>query len=415
MSNQLKVLFFDWMSENGAKYDKPEDYIYYFIQFLNSNGLQINRVSLGGAALHPEIEAFGFTFTDEIIGESTVPFTDPLMVSSIYVNYPKGNILKMRFRAGIRMGEGFKNSPIPVLWEKKEPIHIPIYKTESNEYPIIEDLRKKGATEYYAQPLLLNQGVMSYISLSSNLTSGFNEETVATIKQILEIFAMGWLRFRQNEMISSLLSLYLGTMTGPQVLAGKIRRGDVETKEAVIWFSDIRDYTSISSNYPTEEVIQWLNDYYQEQISNIHKFGGEVLKIMGDGMLAIFPTDESRNIKTMARRAVIAYLQSKEFLKNQNLIRKKESKPILAHGIALHHGKVQYGNIGSQDRLDFTIIGSDVNLTSRISSHCGKYERDLLLSASFAKLVKNHTILIEENVNFKGLTKPENIYSLSSR
>jgi len=415
MSNQLKLSFFAWMAENSAKFDKPEDYIYNFIQFLNDNELKISRVSLGGSALHPEIEAFGFTYTDEVVDSSQLQFSDPLLVSSIPVNYPNGTILKMKFRAGIRMGEAFKNSPIPVLWEKRAVIHIPIYKTEENDYPIIEDLRKLGFTEYYAQPLLLDQGVLSYISLASNKESGFDSETIATLKSILEIFAVGWLRFRQNEMISSLLALYLGPMAGPQVLAGKIRRGDVDTKEAIIWFSDIRDYTSISSNYPTKEVIQWLNDYYQEQISNIHKFGGEVLKIMGDGMLAIFPTDKNKNIKTMAGRAIIAYLKSRDFLKKQNEIKLNDNKPIISHGIALHHGIVQYGNIGSEDRLDFTIIGNDVNLTSRISSYCGKYQRDLLLSDSFAKLVKNHTCLIEENVSFKGLSKLENIYSLSSK
>jgi len=104
MSNQLKLSFFAWMAENSAKFDKPEDYIYNFIQFLNDNELKISRVSLGGSALHPEIEAFGFTYTDEVVDSSQLQFSDPLLVSSIPVNYPYGSILKMKFLAGISIG-----------------------------------------------------------------------------------------------------------------------------------------------------------------------------------------------------------------------------------------------------------------------------------------------------------------------
>jgi adenylate cyclase len=410
MNDHFKLDFFQWMARNSVKFSRPEDYIHEFIQFLNKQGLSIVRASLGGSSLHPEIDAFGYIYINENRIPNQAPSNNPYQFSEELVNYSDSSILKLRFRAGIRIAEVFVNSPIPKLWEHKKPIYISLYNTTENPYPIIEDLRKINATLYYAQPLLLEQGVMSYISLSSTMENGFSSEILSTLQSILEIFALGWFRFRQKEMIESLLSLYLGPMTGPQVLAGRIRRGDVETKEAIIWFSDIRDYTSISSNYPTKDVIVWLNEYYQAQITNIHKYGGEVLKIMGDGMLAIFPTIEGRNAMTNARKALVAAHRSIQIIQSHNKEKKDTNLPQILHGIALHKGNVEYGNIGSKDRLDFTIIGSDVNLTSRICSLCSSLNKEILLSEKMSELLPGQSILVEKDMKLKGISSPQNIF-----
>ncbi|WCL49719.1 adenylate/guanylate cyclase domain-containing protein [Leptospira sp. GIMC2001] len=412
----IKSHFFDWLYNTGIKVENPRDYFYEYIQFLNEHDYGITRVSLGGSALHPEIESIGYTFSEKQLDSAFPAFvTDSLLVGQDFVNYPKGSITTLRFRVGIRLTDAFKNSPIPALWSDGAPIYIPIsaVKDESvaDPYPIITDLREAGCTCYFAMPLATVEGIRTYASFSSTRPGAFTEEMIENLRGMTEIFTTGWYSFRLRDMTKSLMSLYLGEATSKQVLAGKIRRGDVEKMEAVIWFSDIRKYSELSSQYPPEDLIRWLNEYYDDQIANIHKFGGEVLKIMGDGILAVFPTIEGRNIKTNARRALVASLRSMKILDERNLTKKSDEVPEIHHGIALHQGLVEYGNIGSSDRLDFTIIGSDVNITARISNLCSGLSERILLSSKMSQLIPGHLRLVDQKVTLKGILEPQDIYA----
>lgn len=412
MNSELTSHFFQWISQVGNRITKAQDYVYEYIQFLNKYGFSIIRVSLGGSSLHPEVEAMGYNYTTKILKEKNISIFDgnPYLIGTTNYVYPKGTVVNTRFKTGVQMAEQFKNSPIPQLWHKKEHIYIPIWATEEDAYPIIADLRELGATAYFAVPLTSFEGVQAYASFSSTREKGFSDSMLEDLTSITEVFGMGWHRFRLKDTMSSLLGLYLGPMTAPKVLSGKIRRGDVEELESIIWFSDIRGYSALSSQTDPNLLIEWLNLYYEDQIKNIHRFGGEVLKIMGDGMLAVFPTTQKNKMKTIARRSLLAAKKSLSLINECNAVRIRDGHIPLQHGIALHPGKVQYGNIGSNDRLDFTIIGNDVNLTARLSSLCGGLGEDILLSENMTDLLPGRTELVKENISLKGILKPQNIY-----
>jgi adenylate cyclase len=412
MDSELRSNFFNWISQEGNRITKAQDYIYEYIQFLNTYGYSIIRVSLGGSSLHPEVEATGYNYTTKILEQRTISNIDgnPFLIGMTNYVYAKGTVINTRFKTGVQMAEQFQNSPIPQLWIQKEKIHIPIWKTNEDPYPVISDLRQLGATAYFAMPLMGFEGVQAYASFSTTRQEGFSDSMIEDLIGMTEIFAMGWHRFRLKDTMSSLLGLYLGPMTAPKVLSGKIRRGDVEELESIIWFSDIRGYSALSSQTDPYVLIDWLNQYYEDQIKNIHRFGGEVLKIMGDGMLAVFPTTQKNKMKTIARRSLLAAKKSLDLLRRCNEIRVRDGHKPLQHGIALHPGKVQYGNIGSNDRLDFTIIGNDVNLTARISSLCGSLQEDVLVSEEMTKLLPGRTELVKEDVILKGIIKSQNIY-----
>ncbi|MEM7181653.1 MAG: adenylate/guanylate cyclase domain-containing protein [Spirochaetota bacterium] len=402
--------FHNWFETISQTSLSPHDFFYQFIEFLNQHDFHIKRVTLGSRPLHPEVEAQVFSYLhQDFSGEPARNINPALLRKKEYI-YENAQIQHVLFGLGVEVDKGFKNSPIPIALKTQKSIRIQIWNNNENPFPIIGDLRKANMTEYFLLPLPHEGKMIAFMSFASSRPQGLSDEQVEELTRMCIYFSMKWASFQQKEIIESLLSLYLGSETGKNVLNGNIKRGNLESLEAIIWFSDIRGYTHLSSHYPSAQVIQWLNEYYEEQISIIHGFGGEVLKLLGDGILAVFPTTKERKILTTARRAVIASIRSLEKIKISNRSKKEQGIPEIQHGIALHRGNVKYGNIGSKDRLDFTIIGHDVNLTARICSLCSSYQKDIILSEQISKLLPGQVKLLAEKVQLKGISKNHKIF-----
>jgi adenylate cyclase len=184
----------------------------------------------------------------------------------------------------------------------------------------------------------------------------------------------------QVDIARTLGRVYLGRDASEQVLRGRMSRGVTERIKAVLWFSDLRGSTAISERIGPDEIIPFLNDYAQASIDAIHDAGGEVLKLIGDGVLAMFTHDNMAVAKHAALRA------ERRFRHNMNSLnarRSAEGRPTTSAYVGLHVGEVFYGNIGSEDRLDFTVVGPAVNEVSRIASMCGSVDREFLTSSDF--------------------------------
>jgi adenylate cyclase len=175
--------------------------------------------------------------------------------------------------------------------------------------------------------------------------------------------------------------VYLGHDAGARVLSGRISRGVAERINAVIWYSDLRGYTKITDSAPPDEIIPLLNDYAEAVITAVGVAGGEVLKLIGDGVLAIFRADDAPEA---CRRALRAEASLKSAIKALNERRATGKHPVTSVYLGLHIGEVFYGNIGSQDRLDFTVVGPAVNEASRIAAMCRSVDRSVVLSSEFA-------------------------------
>jgi len=186
-----------------------------------------------------------------------------------------------------------------------------------------------------------------------------------------------------REATRSLLRAYLGRRSADKVLGGTVRRGIGEMIEAVIWISDLRDFTLLSETLPPEQVIIALNDCCARLVGAIHPFGGEVLKFIGDGLLAIFPL-AAHGTKAACAAALSAVRAARQGMQGLDEQRTRMGQPLLSFGVALHLGAVMYGNIGAPDRLDFTTIGPAVNQTSRIEELCRKLECPVLISEAVA-------------------------------
>ena len=216
----------------------------------------------------------------------------------------------------------------------------------------------------------------------------------------------------QADIAKTLGRVYLGRDAAEHVLRGRIARGVTERINTVLWFSDLRGSTAISESIEPDEIIPFLNDYAQASIDAIHDAGGEVLKLIGDGVLAMF-TDQ--NMAAAKRAALCAEHRFRGNLRALNARRAAENRPATSAHVGLHVGEVFYGNIGSDDRLDFTVVGPAVNEVSRIASMCRSVDRELLMSSAFrAGLDANGRNYLVSTGRFalRGISRAQDLYTL---
>jgi adenylate cyclase len=209
---------------------------------------------------------------------------------------------------------------------------------------------------------------------------GFHEQELAALRDLVPVLGLAIKSAAQVDIARTLGRVYLGRDASEQVLRGKISRGVTERIKTVLWFSDLRGSTAISESIGPDEIIPFLNDYAQASIDAIHDAGGEVLKLVGDGVLAMFTHE---NMAVARRAALRAEHRFRHNMNALNARRTAEGRPVTTAHVGLHVGEVFYGNIGSDDRLDFTVVGPAVNEVSRIASMCRSVDRELLTSSDF--------------------------------
>ena len=221
-----------------------------------------------------------------------------------------------------------------------------------------------------------------YVQFLTRREGGFAEAHLATLRSLVPSLALSIKCASLGRIAGTLAEVYLGRDAGRRVLSGRNARGVADRIGAVLWFSDLRSYTAISDSAAPEEIIPLLNDYAAVVISAIHEAGGDVLKLVGDGTLAIF-TDPGEGNAAACRAALHAERLLRERLGDLNESRATAGRPVTAAYLGLHVGEVFYGNIGSEERLDFTVVGPSVNEVSRIASMCRSVDRHVLVSSDF--------------------------------
>jgi adenylate cyclase len=247
------------------------------------------------------------------------------------------------------------------------------------DYPILHDLRAEGVTDYVVSPLRFTNGDIHFASWATLQPGGFSDAEIAGLDAIImpltrvaEIRAL-------YRVASVLLSTYVGQNAGERVLAGQIRRGHTDKIHAAIWLSDMRGFTKLADRLPPQALVDLLNRYFDCQVPPILEHGGEVLKFMGDGLLAIFPIGQGA--APVCAQALAAALAARG---NVAAMQGADEKTDVRFGLALHVGDVLYGNIGSGNRLDFTSIGPAVNLAARLEKLAGQLGRTIVASQEFA-------------------------------
>jgi adenylate cyclase len=262
-----------------------------------------------------------------------------------------------------------------------------IARGDPRDFPILDDLAAEGQTDYVAFVHRFDgEGVIGemdcvYSAWSTSHPRGFDDGDAAALRQLVPVLALAIKCASLARIARTLVEVYLGRDAGRRVLEGRISRGVAERINAVVWYSDLRGYTSISDAASPDEIIPLLNDYADVVISAIRAEGGDVLKLIGDGVLAIFAADRPAAACEAALEARARVLRGLVALNDE---RAAQGRPVTSVYLGLHIGEVFFGNIGSRDRLDFTVVGPAVNETSRIAAMCRSADRSMLVSSEFA-------------------------------
>ncbi|UJW77774.1 adenylate/guanylate cyclase domain-containing protein [Rhizobium sp. SL42] len=279
----------------------------------------------------------------------------------------------------------------------------------SKEYPIYTGLRTEGLTDYIALPLDHTGDRRHLVTFLSDVPGGFRSQHISTLRGLLPALALVTEIRLKNQLAKTLLDTYVGPRAGNQILEGVTRRGSGATVNAGIMMCDLRNFTALSCKLSRDETISLLNGYFDALAEPIQANGGEILKFMGDGVLAIFPLENVTICQAMIR-AIDEARVSLAAMNERNL---ECGRTVVGYGIGVHVGEVMYGNIGSRNRLDFTVIGPAVNTASRIEGLAKELKCTVLCSDAFVRLagcqdrseyMGNHLL--------RGIDQPIGVYSL---
>ena len=250
-----------------------------------------------------------------------------------------------------------------------------------------------------------------YSAWGSDAPEGFGDDDIAALRRLSPVLALALKAASLARIAHTLVETYLGRDAGERVLKGRIARGVAEEIKAVLWFSDLRDYTRISDTASPEQLIPMLNDYADVIVSAIHWQGGDVLKLIGDGVLAIFPAAD-RQAACLA--ALTAAAKARAKVAKLNETRSAAGLPVTGFYLGLHIGRVFYGNIGSRERLDFTVIGPAVNEVSRIASMCRSVDQPLLMSSAFVEGLRQRRqdLLSVGRYALRGVAAPQELFTI---
>ena len=276
----------------------------------------------------------------------------------------------------------------------------------------VGEVRGLNATDLIAFPMAFSDGSRHTVSWATDREAGFTAAQQRTLTDLVPLLGPRLEIATMRQVSRTLLDTYLGKRSGAQVLSGRIRRGDGETIHAVIWLSDLRGFSALADKLSQEELIAALNAHFERLVAPIRAFGGEVLKFMGDGLLAIFPVGPGGDTSGPASAALKAARSAMAGMAQLNRERRKSRLPTLRFGIGLHVGELLWGNIGSPDRLDFTAIGPAVNLASRIEHATKAMRRPLVASGTFAEACPEDMTPLGPR-KLRGLKDPVELFTLT--
>jgi adenylate cyclase len=296
------------------------------------------------------------------------------------------------------------NTPLHRVFETREMLIVGPGKSPHGRWQHLDIFTGRELVQLVIAPLCNADGPVSAAIFGTRRPGGFSASEIEVIERILPALRnTSELRIlRQVEL--SLLDTYIGPMTASRILAGRIRQGEIESMQAALLLCDLRGFTELSNRLPGETVLGLLNAYFDRVIPAITRQGGEVLKFMGDAVLAFFPGYDAARTCHSALSAARAILEALDGFSHDGIGAKA--------GIALHHGEVSYGNIGSGRRLDFTLIGGDVNLVSRIQGVCSELTEQLLMSEAFFEEVKPADAVPMGSHRLKGFPDGVDLYGL---
>lgn len=391
----------DWLIARGHEGLDREIVLQDYCQHLIGLGVPLLRLHVAQSSFHPKYGSLGFDWLrDEGLTREVYEYSDTL--PDVWLNSPLYHLLK---------------SGAPEMRERLSP-------DTPSRFPLLEELRARGATEYFATAVQLSEptgtgrvnpdgqppeGVL--LSWTSDAPDGFSEADLDIFRQTLPPLALTLKSTGNRQMAEDLLRVYLGRDAGRRVLSGELQRGSLREIDAVICYFDLNGFTQMAETLPGSDLIAMLNDYFGIAVAEIQNHGGHILKFMGDGLLAMFGHEDMRKAADAALDAAVVLRWCME---GRNCDRRDDSLPTTEATLALHAGRILYGNIGAENRLDFTAIGPAVNLTARLSGMHHSVGQDLILSEEVRRLATpgRHDLVSLGRYMLRGVAEPHELFTI---
>jgi adenylate cyclase len=378
----------DWLIDGARSSSAAPNMISDLCERLIAAGVPLWRVGLFVRTLHPDIYGRNFIWQP---GAEVVIGTADFDIE----NTPE-----------------FQKSPLAIVFHEGGEVRLRVDDPQSRRFPFLDDMRAEGVTDYIALPLLFMDGTINASSWTTKQPGGFNDDQLAALKAVVPPLARIIEIVSLRRTAGLLLDTYVGNRAGERILGGQIRRGHAETMRAAIWLSDLRGFTALSDRLSAETVVEILNAYFDCQVPAIRKHGGEILKFMGDGLLAVFPiAEDDSNIGEVCARVLEAARESRASVEAMHF-HSGEAIERFRFGVALHVGNILFGNIGGGNRLDFTCIGPAVNLAARLEKIAGKLHRIVVASEAFTRVCADGWTDLGE-FPIAGFAKAERVYGLA--
>jgi len=376
----------DWLAGGALSGAQSQDVLAEMCERMVDCGIPLWRVAVFVTTLHPDVMGRRFLWQ----AESGVTTSEALHE--------------------IKETDDFRLSPFSTVYATRVPLRRRLADKDCQlDFDVLRDLRDQGGTDYAAFPLLFTDGSIHVATFATRAPGGFSaaqfsdlESVIHPLARVAEIRAL-------RRTAGNLIDTYVGHQTGERILAGKIRRGYVEAIRAAVWLSDMRGFTALSERAPPQAVIERLNVYFGCQVPAILEHGGEVLKFMGDGLLAIFPIDGDQDAGSVCRRALDC---ARDFRARIAALPRQGDNDAIRFAVALHLGEVMYGNIGGGNRLDFTCIGPAVNLAARLEKVAAKLREAVVASADFAAQCREQFRSLGEHA-VAGFVAPQPVFGLA--
>lgn len=332
-----------WLLREGRLVRRPDAFLEQLMNRVLEAGIPVWRTYIGLQLVHPQLQAMGFLWR-------------------------RGQAVETVARAyGVQFTPAYIGSPLQEVREGGTAVRYRLDGLTDRHHEVLHEVRSGGGTDYFSLPMRVRRdGPLPVVAFATDRKGGFSDADIDDLTRLVDMMGAVTEMHIEESVAQTVAQTYLGRQVGERILHGMIRRGDGEEIRAVLWFSDLRDFTGLNERLPPDQVLELLNNYFQLVGDALAKHGGEILKFIGDGVMAYFPAEDALFMPMVTAAALEAARQLIDDAEAANEARATGGAEPIKFGIGLHVGAVTFGNIGTEDRLDFTVIGSAVNRASRL-------------------------------------------------
>ena len=377
----------DWLVREGRLLPDPVRLIDEMANRLLAAGAPLSRFTLGLQAIHPQFR-------------------------TLAIAWRRGEKIEQQARAhGIESSPSYIGSPIQELIETRRPVRYRLDSLTPANHAVLHELAEAGGTDYYATPMRLVHGRPLGLTFTTDRPGGFSDADIEKFHRLMDHLAPIAESHIGHRVSTTLMETYLGRIVGEQILSGLIKRGDGQEINAVLWFSDMRDFTGLNERMAGPDLLELLNNYLQLVGDALRAHGGEILKFIGDGVMGYFPAEDALFLPMVTANALGAAQRLIGDIEAANEARAAGGAELLRCGVGLHVGPVMFGNIGTEDRLDFTVIGPAVNRAARLESLTKELHVPILASAEFNEVCSVPMKSLGRHV-LRGVPEPVEVFTV---